>query len=77
MHKEYSPNVENKLFVLNQGGGLYQKPEIQKLFGLFNYNVCPTDLDASYQNEPVEQAHCMVATSICAILFGSSLLVKF
>ena len=30
--EEYSPNVENKFVVLDEGGELYQNPQVQNLF---------------------------------------------
>ena len=37
----------------------------------------PTGTDSSFQNGPVERAHCTIATSTKALLFGAGLDVKF
>ena len=44
---------------------------------MYKYKVFPTGSDVSFQNGPVEHGHQTVATSVCALLFGSGLSVNF
>ena len=71
--QEYSPTCEDKFVMLDQGGELYQNPEICNLFCKFGYEVRCTGADASKQNGPVEYAHCTISNSIWILLFGSGL----
>jgi len=42
---------------MDQGGELYNNPEVRKLFTWFRYDIRPTGADASNQNAPVERGH--------------------
>ena len=75
--KTYSPQCSDKYVYLDQGGELYQNPEVRRLFQRFGYQVRPTGADASNQNGPVERGHRSVANAIRALLTGANLPVKF
>ena len=75
--KAHSPPVSNKFVVLDQGGELFCLPKVCNLFRKYDYDVRCTGADASFQNGVVERAHRTVATSVCALLFGAGLPVKF
>ena len=75
--KAHSPPVSDKFVVLDQGGELYRLPKVRNLFRKYDYDVCCTGADASFQNGAIECAHRNVATSVCALLFGAGLPVKF
>ena len=62
---------------MDQGGELYQNPEVRDLFEHFGYEIRPTGADASNQNGPVERSHLTVANAIRAMLLGANLDVRF
>jgi len=62
---------------MDQGGELYNNPEVCKLFTRFGYNIRPTGADASNQNAPVECGHLVVTNAIRALLLGANLPIKF
>ena len=62
---------------MDQGGELYQSTAVRSLFKKYGYQVLPTGADSSFQNGPVEQAHCTVATGIKSLLIGSGLDSRF
>jgi len=62
---------------MDQGGELYNNPEVRKLFTRFGYDIRPTGADASNQNAPVERGHLVVANAIRALLLGANLPIKF
>ena len=63
----HAPRVPNKYVYVDQGGELYNNPEVKRLFKTYNYEIRPTGADASNQNGPVERAHLTVANAIRAI----------
>ena len=69
--------MQHKFVVLDQGGELYINPAIINLFRKYKYEGFPTGADSSIQNGPVKRAHCTIATSTKALLFGARLDVKF
>ena len=75
--KAHSPPVADKFVVLDQGGKLYCSPKVCNLFHKYDYDISCTGVDTSFQNGAVERAHRTVATSVCALLFGAGLPVKF
>ena len=75
--QNHSPNCPGKYVYLDQGGELYNNPEIVRLFKRFGYDVRPTGAEASNQNGPVERAHLSVANAIRSMLLGQNLPVKF
>ena len=75
--EEYSPKVENKWVVLDQGGELFKNPQIINLFREFHYTIMPTGADASRQNAPVERAHRTIGTAIKSVLVRAGLDIKF
>ena len=56
---------------MDQGGELFQNPEIKNIFKKFGYEIYPTSPDASHQNGAVEWAHHTVSQGVKALLFGS------
>jgi len=52
--KKHAPPCSDKHVFMDQGGELYNNPEVRKLFTWFGYETRPTGADASSQNAPVE-----------------------
>ena len=75
--EQYSPEMENKWVVMDQGGELYNNPEVVNLFKFYKYKIYPTGADASHQNGPVERGHRSVLTFIKSLLIGAGLETKF
>ena len=75
--KAHAPDCEGKYVVLDQGGELYNNPEVRDLFGEFDYEIRPTGADSSNQNGPVERAHLTVANGVRTMLTGADLDVQF
>ena len=75
--EEYSPNMIHKFVFLDQGGELYINPAVVKLFCKYKYVIFPTGAGSSFQNGPVERAHCTIVTSTKALLFVAALGIKF
>lgn len=73
----YSPQCKNKYVFLDQGGELYQSPDIRNLFKKYGYEIRVTGADTSRQNAPVERAHRTVADGIRALLIGSNVPIRF
>ena len=69
--------MQHKFVVLDQGRELYRNPAVLNLFCKYKYEVLPTGANSSFQNGPFERAHCTIATSTKALLFGAELVVKF
>ena len=74
---KYNPQFDGKYVYLDQGGELFNHPEVQNLFRKKSYNIIPTSANNSYQNGPVERGHCTLANTICALLIGANLDIKF
>ena len=62
---------------MDQGGELFNHPEVQNLFNKKGYDILPTGADNSHQNGPVKPGHCTLANTICALLIGANLDIKF
>ena len=62
---------------MDQGGKLFNNPKGVTLFCRFGYEVLPTGADSSFQNGPVERAHCTVSQGIRSLLIGTDLDIKF
>lgn len=75
--RKHAPGCDNKYVVLDQGGELYNNPQVKDLFREFGYEIRPTGADASNQNGPVERAHLTAANAVRAMLTGANLEVKF
>ena len=75
--QQYSPVCNNKWVVLNQGGELYGNLDVQNLFKGYQYEIYPTSFDSSYQNSPVERAHCTVSNDIKSFLVGADLPIAY
>ena len=75
--QEHAPACPGKCVYLDQGGELYNNPEVKALFARFGYEIRVTGADASNQNGPVERGHGVVANAIRAILLGADLPIKF
>jgi len=75
--EKHAPACSGKHVFMDQGGELYNNPEVRKLFTRFGYDIRPTGADASIQNAPVEGGHLVVANAIRALLLGANLPIKF
>ena len=74
---QYNPSFRDKCVLMDQGGELFNNPEVKNLFTKSGYAIHPTGADASNQNGPVERAHHTIADTIWAILAGSRIDTKF
>ena len=75
--QQYSPECQNKWVVMDQGGELYNNPEVRTLFKRYNYEIYPTGADSSNQNGPVERSHRTVSNGIKSCLIGAGLPASF
>jgi len=75
--EKHAPACSGKYVFMDQGGELYNNPEVRKLFTRFGYNIRPTGAAASNQNALVERGHLVVANTIRALLLGANLPIKF
>ena len=75
--EKHAPTFPDKYVFMDQGGELYNIPEVRKLFTRFGYELRPTGADASNQNAPAECGHLVVVNAIRALLLGASLPMKF
>jgi len=75
--KSHAPKCSGKYVFLDQGGELFNNPEVHCLFARFGYAIRPTGADSSNQNGPVECGHGVVANAIRSMLLGANLPVKF
>ena len=62
---------------MDQGGELFNNPEVKNLFTKSGYTIHPTGADASCQNGPVERAHRSIADTIRSLLTGANMSMKF
>ena len=74
---QYNPHCNDKYVHLDQGGELFNHPEVRNLFEKKGYTIHPTGADTSRQNGPVERGHRTLANTIRALLLGAGLNVKF
>ena len=74
---QYNPQCANKYVHLDQGGELFNHPEVRNLFEHKGYDIRPTGADNSRQNGPVERGHRTLANTIRTLLLGANLAVKF
>ena len=74
---QYNPKCKGKYVYLDQGGELFNNPDVRNLFATYKYEILPTGTDASHQNGPVERAHRTLANSMRALLTGANLPIKF
>ena len=51
---QYNPQCEGQYVYLDQGGELFNHPEVQNLFKEKGYDILPTGADNSHQNGPVK-----------------------
>ena len=56
---------------------MFNIPKVVTLFQNYGYEVLPTSIDSSFQNGPVEHAHCTVFQGIRSLLIGADLDIKF
>ena len=70
---QYNPHCDNKYVHLDQGGELFNHPEVRNLFEKKGYTIHPTGADPSRQNGPVERGHRTLANTIRALLLGAGL----
>ena len=62
---------------MDQGGKLFNNSKDVTLFRSYGYKVLPAGANSSFQNDPVEQAHCTVSQGIRSLLIGADLDIKF
>ena len=74
---QYNPTCTDKYVYMDQGGELFNNPEIKNLFTKSGDRIHPTGADTSNQNGPVERAHRSIADTIRALLTGSGIDTKF
>ena len=74
---QYNPKCRHKYVYLDQGGELFNNPDIKNLFQKYGYDILPTGADSSHQNGPVERGHRTLANSMRALLSGANLPIKF
>ena len=74
---QYNPQCDGKYVYLDQGGELFNHPEVRNLFWKKSYDIFPTGADNSHQNGPVKQGHCTLASTIRTLLVGANLNIKF
>ena len=73
----YIPTCSDKYVYMDQGGELFNNPEIKNLFTKSGYRIYPTGADASNQNGSVGRGHCTIADTVQALLTGSGIDTKF
>ena len=71
------PTMDGKYVYLDQGGELFNHPEVRNLFRKKGYNILPTGADNSHQNGPVEWGPCTLANTIRTLLVDANLDIKF
>ena len=75
---QYNPHCQNKYIYMDQGGELFNHPEVRNLFKKKGYNILPTGADNLHQNGPVKRGHRTLANTICMLLIlGANLDIKF
>ena len=74
---QYKPLCRDKYVYMDQGGELFNNPEVKNLFTKAGYIINPTGADASCQNGPAERGHRTIADTIRALLTGAQLSLKF
>ena len=74
---QYNLHCEGKYVYLDQGGKLFNHPEVRNLFKKKGYDILPTGADNSHQNGPVERGHRTLANTSRTLLVGANLDIKF
>ena len=72
-----NPPCCDKCAHMDQGGKLFNDPEVKNLFTKSGHTIHPTGADSSHQNGPVERGHCTVADTMHAFSTGANLSQKF
>jgi len=52
---------------MDQGGELYNNPEVKSLFKKYTYEIFPIGADSSPQNGPFEQIQYLTETSLVSL----------
>ena len=74
---QYSPTCDDKCIHLDQGGKIFNKPDVKNLLQSFGYTILyPTGADISHQNGPLEQAHRTLAKYIQSMISGAKFEIK-
>ena len=74
---QYSPTCDDKCIHLDQGGKIFNKPDVKNLLQSFGYTILyPTGADISHQNGPLEQAHRTLAKYIKSMISGAKFEIK-
>ena len=74
---QYNLQCDDKYVYLDQGGELFNHWEVQNLFRKKGYNILPTGADNLDQKHPVGRGHRTLVNTICALLVGANLDIKF
>ena len=74
---QYYPTCNEKYIHLDQGGELFNNPDVKNLLQSFGYTLHPTVVDTSHQYGPVERAHRTLDNYIRAILTEYNLDINF
>ena len=74
---QHNPPCKDKCVHMDQGGELFNNPEVENLFTKSGCAIHPTGADSSHQNGPVERGHRTVADTMRAFLTGANLSPKF
>ena len=62
---------------MDKGDERYNNPKVFTLFRKFGYEVLHTGANSSFQDGPVEQAHCTVSQEIKSLLISAGCDIKF
>ena len=62
---------------MDQGGELFNHPEVGNLFKKKGHDILPTGADNSHQNGPVKRSYRTLANTICVLLIGANIDIKF
>ena len=74
---QYSPLCKDEYVCLDQGGKLFDNPEVRNIFACQGYYIHPTGADASHQNGLVECSHRYIGDAVRDFLTSANLDVKF
>ena len=72
-----NPPCKDKCVHMDQGGKLFDNPEVKNLFTKLGHAIHLTGADASDQNGPAERGHRTIADAMRAFLTGADLSPKF
>ena len=74
---QYYPNCDKKYTHFDQGGEIFNNPDVKSLLQPFGYNIHPTVANTSNQHGTVKKYHRTLANYIQDKLTGSNLDIIF